>query len=247
MASSPVIITISFLGMGVFLTMLVFWIEPILKGKRWYELFLGYGAILFFFILVFFRKKWQIIPGSNLNKAILVTLSNALWESGAKIVILSGLWFWLNRRLSLPIALWAGAMYGIGEALMLSSFVLFPGLDRFFNLNFFLVFISWGFFLERCWCIAIHAIISGLLWMGMKFLLEKKRPAPFLGFLGLAVAYHFGIDLIIVLVIFDSGLKRFFPPPHLFYPVALIIGVGVLLFFKYFEGIQKQNDNLVVQ
>jgi hypothetical protein len=233
--------------MGVFLSGLVFKIDPILRGKRLHELFLGYGAVLFFFILLFFRKKWQIIPGSNLNKAILMTLYNALWESGAKLLILLGLWRWLSRRLSLVVALWAGAMYGTGEALILSAFVLFPGLDRVFNLNFFLVFITWGFFLERCWCIAIHGIISGILWMGLKFLLEEKRPVSFLGFSGFAVAYHFGIDLIIILVAYGSRLKGFFPPPHLFYPIAMIVGVGFLLIFGNAGSVRNRNDIIVAE
>jgi len=196
-----------------------------------------------------FRKHWEAYLGTLKRTwwydIFVIQTDNAFWEGSAKLLVIGlsclilGRGFLIGRKKRvLGLSCGIGLGYGLGEAFLLAFLMLYPAHSRFFGLQTFGAFLTTGFAYERFWAIQSHALMGGIIGVGVYRYLCHGRKRNIVFFLILAMAYHTLIDGSIILIRYYPAFIRYYPPPVLFMPFLALLGYCIL-FAAYKKGAGK--------
>lgn len=205
------------------------------------------------------RKHWELFL-SLLNHSFwfnicVLQVDNSFWEELAKLVGLVGFFLVINKKYfkrdeksslkeTIGLGYWIGLGYGVGEAMLLSFLMLYPGYARYFGLRTFGLFLTNEFVLERWWAIQFHAIMGGCIGAGFYSYLRYRIKGRLIFCFLAAMLYHIFIDGAVVIAQYYPRAVRYYPTPRLFWMLLALFGY----FFLYmvwrisFKG-EKTNES----
>ncbi|OGC85596.1 MAG: hypothetical protein A2W07_07305 [candidate division Zixibacteria bacterium RBG_16_43_9] len=209
--------------------------------------FFSYWVGSIFFPLFIFRKHWEVQMVFWKNNFWFVTfvvqMDNNFWEELAKLlVIFITVWvfrdqikrFFQKSSSALAFGYWVGLGYGVGEAFTLMLCMLFPKIGKLFGLNLFFAFVTWMGVYERFLAIQIHAIMGGLVGVGVYFWYKDKSWIKLALFFVIAILYHELVDGTVLFIMYFQRLKlaQFLLKYMMFgvLPVYVILGYLILIF-----------------
>jgi hypothetical protein len=168
----------------------------------------------------------------------LAQIDNELWEQVGKLVaILLALWLikeplralFIERRSALALGYWAGLGYGFGEAFILAFLFILPGWGPFFGVQTFTPYmVGWEYVWERLWAMNLHAVMGGLIGLGLYEYIALGSRKRLVSFFVLAMLYHHFVDGAIITAMFVPALARLINSYSLFF-VPLDLGLGLIL------------------
>jgi len=185
------------------------------------------------------RKHWEsyliMLKQTCWYDICVIQVHNAFWEELAKLIIIgiSCCIFRINsqsnrKKRIISLGYGIGLSYGMGEAFLLIFLMLYPVYSHYFGLNTFGTILTKSFIYERFWAIQTHAIMGGVIGIGVyRYLFHRKRKDILIFFL-VAMLYHISIDGSIVFIYYYPELMKHYPPPLLFMPLLTLIGYGIL-------------------
>ena len=196
-------------------------IFPILLPRKHLEYWLTTQSPSFLFVLL-----------------VVQMVNNIFEESGKAITLYAGAG---KKGIStysaaLLLGLFSGMSYGIGEAFTLSVIGMKPVLNKVFGINLTLLFITWGWVLERFYSILIHTVMGGLVGVSLYFFKKSGYLKAFLLFVT-ALLYHEFVDGLIIYANFHQT-SRFssFVMNHMYdaiLPILVLLGTaGILILFR---------------
>ncbi len=215
-----------------------------LSAKIW---LFSYWIGFLFFPLFIFRKHWEaqmaLWKHSFAFLTFVVQMDNNFWEELAKLLVLFfSVWVFKNEvkkvfqksSTALAFGYWVGLGYGVGEAFTLMISILFPKLGKLFGLNLFFAFVTWIGVYERFMAIQIHAIMGGLVGVGVYFWYKEKSWRKLVWCFVIAILYHELVDGTVLFIMYFQTLKLGqLLQKHLMFgvlPVYLIAGYVIIWF-----------------
>lgn len=168
----------------------------------------------------------------------LAQVDNEWWEQIGKLVALvlalllaRGLQPLLRqRRSALALGYWTGLCYGLGEALILAALFTWPQWGKLFGVQTFTPYlVGWAYVWERLWTMHMHAIMGGLIGLGLYGLVGLGSKARFVACFVLAMLYHHLVDGTIIAAAFYPAVARAAQQlGQYFVPALMVIGLVVL-------------------
>lgn len=198
------------------------------------------------------RKHWEVyllsLKQSFWYDICIIQTDNSFWEEAAKLSVLlftcrlvkiKSLFENNISKNVVSLGYWIGLCYGIGEAIMLALLMLYPGYAHYFGLNTFGLFLKQWFIYDRFWVIQIHAVIGGIIGIGVSnYLVTNRVLKPVIYFFS-AMVYHILIDGTLTGAAYYPQIIKYFPPNYLFLP--LITAAGYLNLFIAFKTSRHLN------
>jgi hypothetical protein len=201
--------------------------------------------------MVFWRRSFWFVT-------FVVQMDNNFWEELAKLlVIFISVWVFRDQvkrifqKVSSALALgyWVGLGYGVGEAITLMLCMLFPKAGKLFGLNLFFTFVTWPAVYERFLAIQIHAIMGGLVGVGIYFWYKDKSWIKLILFFVIAMLYHELVDGTVLFIAYFQRLKlaQYLQDNLMFgvLPLYVILGYLILVLLNVIlkgrPGVKAEN------
>jgi hypothetical protein len=200
----------------------------------------GLGALMC--IVVLMRKHIEariiMLAPQQYWAYTLAQIDNEWWEQVGKLVamlialrLISGplRTLFTEKRSAVAIGYWAGLGYGFGEAFILAVLYILPAWGPFFGRQSFTPYmVGWAYVWDRLWAMNLHAVMGGLIGLGLYgyFALGSRKRLGV--FFVLAMLYHHSVDGTIITAMFVPALARLmlsYAP----FMVPLYLGLGLIL------------------
>ena len=217
------------------------------KTREWLLLY-GLGALLCV----------AVLPRKHIESAIimhwprqawayhLAQVDNEWWEQIGKLVaILLALWLardlralFLHKRSALAVGYWVGLCYGIGEALLLAALFTWPQWGRYFGVQTFTPYlVGWGYVWERLWTMHIHALMGGLIGLGLFGLMALHSWRWMVACFVLAMLYHHLVDGLIIEAAFSPRVAQLLQQAGMWLvPILTVFGLAILAVVAVLAG-----------
>ncbi len=176
----------------------------------------------------------------------LAQVDNEWWEQVGKLVAIALAMLlardlrplFAAKRSALALGYWAGLSYGIGEALLLAALFTWPQWGPLFGVQTFTPYlVGWAYVWERLWTMHIHAVMGGLIGLGLHgWIALRSRRRLVLGF-GLAMLFHHLVDGLIIQAAFTPDLARLLQQAGMwFVPLLTVVGLIFLTIVGFLWG-----------